>query len=154
LTVGAVQRSVYIAMGLLANFRRDQLRAPRLFAAFLAVVWIGLAAAPCQASMAAGHAGSSHHGSMPAGSCGHCPDAISSSDAPCAMLAADDCLTAGQAIVKRSQFDDSQPQAMLPPAFLNFEHPVSGFSSPAETRIRPTPIARASVQQRYCTYLK
>jgi len=98
--------------------------------------------------------GSSHHGSMPADNCGHCPDTTSSSDEPCAIVAAGDCLTQGQAIVERSQVDDSQSQVAPPPAFQNFDSLASGISFPTDARIRPTPVAHASVQQRYCTYLK
>jgi hypothetical protein len=141
-------------MGLLANFRRHQLRAPQLLAAFIAIVWFGSAVEPCQASMATAHAGTSQHDSMTDGSCGHCQDTTSSSDAPCAMLSAGDCQMTGQAIVKRFQTDDSQPPATPPPAALNSDPPASGINSPAEAWIRPTPVPRASIQQRYCTYLK
>jgi len=141
-------------MGLLANLRRHQFQAPRLVTAILAVAWLGLAVAPCHASVDAGHMGSSHHGSMPAGSCNHCPDNTSSSDAPCAMAAAGDCVTKGQAIVERSQAGDLQPQAAPPPAFPNFNPLTSGSCFPTNARIRPTPVAHASVQQRYCSYLK
>jgi len=98
--------------------------------------------------------GSSHHGSMPAGSCDHCPDATSGSDAPCAMVAVGDCLTKGQAIVERSQAGDLHLQAAPPPVYPNFNPLTSGNSHPANARIRPVPVAHASVQQRYCTYLK
>jgi hypothetical protein len=141
-------------MGLLTNLRRRQFRVPRLVSAILAVAWLGLAVAPCHASVDAGHIGSSHHGSMPAGNCDHCPDATSGSDAPCAMVAAGDCLTKGQAIVERSQAGHSQLQAAPPPSFPNFDSLTTGSSFPDHARIRPTPVAHASVQQRYCTYLK
>jgi len=154
LTVHRVQRTVCRTMSLLANLRRQPLRAPRLVAALIAVAWFGLAATPCQASMHTGHIGSSHHGSMPAGSCGHCPDATSGSDAPCATVIAGDCLTQGQAIMMRSQVDDLQPQAAPPPSFPDFDPVSPGISPSREARIRPTPVARASIQQRYCTYLK
>jgi len=141
-------------MGLLANLRHRQFQASRLVTAILAVAWLGLAVAPCHASVDAGHVGSSHHGSMPAGSCDHCPDTTSSSDAPCAMTASADCLTKGQAIVERSQAGDLQLQAAPAPAFPNFSPLSSGNGFPNNDRIRPTPVAHASVQQRYCTYLK
>jgi len=154
LTSGGAQRRVCIVMGLLANLRRRQFQAPRLVTSILAVAWLGLAVAPCHASVDAGHMGSSHHGSMPAGSCDHCPDATSGSDAPCAMVAAGDCLTKGQAIVERSPAGDLHLQAAPPPAYPNFNPLDSGNSYPTNARIRPTPVAHASVQQRYCTYLK
>jgi hypothetical protein len=137
-------------MGLLADLRRHQIRASRLVAALAAVAWFGIAVAPCQASTDAGHVGSSHHGSMPADKCGHCPDTTSGSDAPCAIAAAGQCLSQGQAIV----VDDPLPQAAPPPALLDLDPfaPDIGFSTGA--RIRPAPVARASVQQRFCTYLK
>jgi hypothetical protein len=140
--------------GLLAKFRRHQLQTPRLVTAILAVAWLGLAVAPCHASVDAGHVDSSHHGSVPSGSCGHCPDTSSGSDAPCTMDAAGDCLTQSQAIVDRGHAGDVQPQAAPPPAFLNFDPPASANGIPTNARIRPTPVAHASVQQRYCTYLK
>lgn len=141
-------------MGMLANFRRHQFRAPRLVAALVAVAWFGFAVAPCHASPDAGHMGSSHHGSMPAGDCGHGPDTTSSPDEPCVMVDAADCLSQAQAIVERRKVDDPQPPAAPPPAFLDFDEPTPGIGFPTNARIRPTPVSRASVQQRYCTYLK
>jgi hypothetical protein len=70
------------------------------------------------------------------------------------MVAAGDCLTKGQAIVERSQAGDLHLQAAPPPVYLNFNLHASGNSYPTNARIRPTPVAHASVQQRYCTYLK
>jgi len=98
--------------------------------------------------------GSSHHGSMPADDCGHCPDTTSTPDELCTMVAAGDCLSQGRAMVERRLVDDPQPQAAPPPAFLHFDAPTPAIGSPTEPRIRPTPVSRASVQQRYCTYLK
>jgi len=70
------------------------------------------------------------------------------------MVAAGDCLTKGQAIVERSQAGDLHLQAAPPPVYPNFNLLTSGNSYSTNARIRPTPVAHASVQQRYCTYLK
>ena len=70
------------------------------------------------------------------------------------MVAAADCLSQAQAIVERRVLDDPQPQAAPPPAFLNFDRFAPDIALPTAARIRPTPVSRASVQKRFCTYLK
>ena len=141
-------------MSLLATIRRHQIRASRLIAAFAAVAWIGIAVAPCQASTYASHAPSPHHGSMPAGDCGHCPDTNSGPDDACATIAATDCVSQVLTVVERREAEDPKPQAAPPPSFRDFDAYPPDAGPPADARFRPTPACSASVQQRYCTYLK
>jgi len=141
-------------MSLLAAIRRHQIRASRLVAALAAVAWFGIVVVPCQASLDASHVGSSHHGSMPAGDCGHCPDTDSAPDDACATIAAPDCASQVQTVVERRAADDPKPQAAPPPAFPDFDAHPPDIGPPADARFRPTPVSSASVQQRYCTYLK
>lgn len=154
LTISRVRRSVCRAVGMFADFRRHQFRAPRLVAAVVAVAWFGFAAAPCQACPDAGQPKSSHHGSMSADHCGHGPDTNSTPDEPCAVVAAADCPSQGLTIVERREGGDTQMQAAPPPAFIDLDPVASDIGLPADARIRQAPVARASVQQRYCTYLK
>ena len=141
-------------MSLVAAIRRHQIRASRLIAAFAAVAWIGIAVAPCQASTYASHAPSPHHGSMPAGDCGHCPDTNSGPDDGCATIAAPDCVSQVQAAVEWRAADDPKPQAAPPPSFLDFDPYPPDIGPSSDAPFRPTPVYSASVQQRYCTYLK
>lgn len=137
-----------------ANFRRHPFRDPRLVAALVAVAWLGFAAAPCHASPDAGQPDSSHHGPTSTDDCGHCPDTDTAPDEPCAMVAAADCLEPALTTVERRAGCDTQLQAAPPAAFIDLDliAPAIGFS--ADARIRQAPVACASVQQRYCTYLK
>lgn len=141
-------------MSLLAIIRRHQFRASRLVAALAAVAWFGIAVAPCQASMDAAHAGSSHHGSMPAGDCGHCSDTNSVPDTGCASVAGASCLAQSPALVDRHNAGDQQLQAAPPPAIPDFDIPGADAGPPGNVRFRPIPVSSASLQQRYCTYLK
>jgi hypothetical protein len=141
-------------MSLLAAIRRHQIRASRLVAALAAVAWFGFVVVPCQASPDPLLTGSSHDGSMPAGDCGHCPDTNSGPDDACATIAAPDCVSQVQAVVERRPVDDPKPQAAPPLSFLDFDAYPPDIGPPADARFRPTPVSSASVQQRYCTYLK
>ncbi len=141
-------------MRLLTTIRLRQLRASRLVAAVFAIAWFGLAAAPCQASPDLEHSGTSHHGSMPADDCGHCPAAASDLDEGCATVAAPDCLSQGPALLERRDVEIPQPPAGPPPGFFSIAAFVPDGGLVQDARARRLLVSHVSVQQRYCTYLK
>ena len=141
-------------MGLLGMFRRYQSRAPSLVAVLVAVTWLGLAAAPCQAVADMLHADSMHQGTMPAGNCGHCLPATSDPGQDCATVNAPDCLSQGQLMVEHREADKLRPAAMPLSEFADFNAFGPAIGLQANTRIGPAPVSSVSVQQRYCTYLK
>ena len=133
--------------------RFQQLRASRLVVAIFALGLLGFSIAPCHAMSQGQHPGTSHHGSMPAGDCGHCPDVPAGLDHGCAMTAAADCVAVGPAVIERHGAE-LQPVAAPPPAFPDIDPfpPNNGLAR--DIRVRDLPVARASLQQRYCSYLK
>jgi hypothetical protein len=141
-------------MGLLGMFRRYQSRAPSLVAVLVAVAWLGLAAAPCQAVADMLHADSTHQGTMPAGNCGHCLPATSDPGQDCATMNAPDCLSQGQLMVEHREADKLRPAAMPPPVLADFSAFGPAIDLRTNIRIGPAPVSSVSVQQRYCTYLK
>lgn len=141
-------------MRLLTAIRFHQLRAPRLVAVMFAIGWLGFAVAPCQAMPHQQHPGTSHHGSMPAGDCGHCPSAPSGLDNGCAMVAAPDCVSEGLALLERRDTEIPQPAAAPPPAFPSIDAFIPDGRPLRDTRARRLLVSHVSIQQRYCTYLK
>jgi len=70
------------------------------------------------------------------------------------MVAAPDCLSQGQALL---QFRDSRiPKLPVgPPSTLpNLNGIIPADRRPADVTARTAPVPQASIQQRYCTYLK
>ena len=141
-------------MRLLTAIRIRQLRAPRLVAAIFAIGWLGLAVAPCQAMPDHQISGTSHHGSIPADDCGHCPSAPTSVSIGCAMAAAPDCQSTGPVLLDGRDFGLAQPAAGPPLAFQVFDAFVSDGRPLRDVRVVRLPASHASIQQRYCTYLK
>jgi hypothetical protein len=139
-------------MSLIAALRRHQSRAARLAAAVFAIGWLGFAVAPCQAGDLVPHE-APHHGSMPMNDCGHCPPATDTAP-DCADAAPADCLSAAQPAIELRQVGQPQPLAIVP-AVIDFsaaEAPPTRPPCPADGHAAPSP--RASLQQRYCSYLK
>lgn len=140
-------------MRMFTSSRFQQPRASRLVVAILALGLLGFSVAPCHAMPQHQHPGTSHHGSMPAGDCGHCPHAPAGLDHSCATVAAPDCASAGSAVPDR-QGGELQPAAAPPPVFPGLEPFPHGGGPVRDIRSRDLPGSRASIQQRYCSYLK
>lgn len=141
-------------MRLLTALRIRQLRAPHLVAAIFAIGWLGMAVAPCQAMPHQQHQGTSHHGSMPADGCGHCPNTPSHLDSGCAMVSAPECMSMGMAISGPRDIQIPQPAAGPPPAFPVFDAFLPDARPVRDIHTRHLPVPRVSIQQRFCTYLK
>jgi hypothetical protein len=140
-------------MRMLNGSRFQQLRASRLVVALFAVGLLGFSAAPCHAMPQHQHPGTSHHGSMPAGDCGHCPQAQTSLDRGCATATAPDCASIGPAVLERHDAG-LQPVAAPPLAFPDLVPFDSDDGPVRDIRARDLPASHASIQQRYCSYLK
>jgi hypothetical protein len=140
-------------MNLLAALRHYHSRGMRRAAVVFAIGWLGFAVAPCQAMGIESPSDAPHHGSMPADDCGHClPSANEASG--CASAAAADCLPAVTPLIDVRETDHPKPVAMPAPiaAELSGAGPVRALRG---SRRAPTlPLPHASVQQRYCTFLK
>lgn len=139
-------------MSLLAALRHYQSRAARLAAAAFAFGWLGFAVAPCQA-MNVMPDEAPHHGSMPMDDCGHCPP--ESSKLPdCADAAPADCLSSTQPAIELRQLEQPKPVAILPAVVDVCAAAAPTARPPSAPRARAAPLAHASLQQRYCSYLK
>jgi hypothetical protein len=139
-------------MGLLAALRHHQNRAARLAAAVFACGWLGFAVAPCQA-MGAMTEEAPHRGSMPMDDCGHCPPATDTAP-DCADAAPVNCFSSAPPAIELRQTEQPKPVAILPaaPADASALAPVP--RPPRSPHAHPGPIPHASLQQRYCSYLK
>ena len=140
-------------MHFLTAIRLRHLRAPRLVAAIMALGWLGFAVAPCQAMPHQQPQGTSHHGSMPGGDCGHCSSEPAGLDNACAMVAAPDCQSVGQAILDPRDNEIPQPAVGPPPAIPGSDAYIPDVGPLQDIRAHRLPVPRASIQQRYCTYL-
>jgi hypothetical protein len=139
-------------MNLLARLRHHQSRAARLAAAVFAVGWLGFAVAPCQA-MSPMPDEAPHHGTMPMDDCGHCPP--ETSNVPdCADAAPADCLSSAQPAIELRQAEQPKPAAILPAVVDTCAVPAPAARPPDAPRTRAAPLPHASLQQRYCSYLK
>ncbi|MGB5132204.1 MAG: hypothetical protein WBO00_06290 [Steroidobacteraceae bacterium] len=149
----AVERASVPIMRIFTSSRFQQLRASRLVIAILGLGLLGFSIAPCHAMAQHQHPGTSHHGSIPAGDCGHCPDTPSSLDRGCATAAATDCASVGPAVLERQGIEVPQPAAAAPPAFPDI-NPFPPDDGPVrDMRARDLPAPHVSIQQRYCSYL-
>ena len=140
-------------MRMFTSSRFQQLRASRLVVAIFALGLLGFSVAPCHAMPQHQHPGTSHHGSMPAGDCGHCPHARTGLDHGCPTVAAPDCASVGPAVLARP-VAELQPAAAPPPAFADLEPFACDDRPVRDIRARDLPASHASIQQRYCSYLK
>ena len=147
------ERVIGSMMRMFTTSRIGQFRASRLVVAVFALGLLGFSVAPCHAMPEQQHPGTSHHGSMPAGDCGHCPHAPSGLDHGCANVAAPDCASVGPALIER-QGDQLQPAAAPPPAILDFDAFPSDDGLVRDVRVHDLPVSNVPLQQRYCTYLK
>jgi len=139
-------------MNLLARLRHDQSGAARLAAAAFAVGWLGLAVAPCQA-MNATPEQAPHHGTMPMDDCSHCPP--ETGNAPdCADAAPADCLSSAQPAIELRQAEQPKPVAILPALPTDASSLALSPRPPRSADSRAAPLPHASLQQRYCSYLK
>jgi hypothetical protein len=139
-------------MNLLAALRYYHSRGIRRAAVVFVVGWLGFAAAPCQAMDIEFPTEAPHHDSMPADECGHCPPAGDKA-ANCANAAAADCLAATSPLIDIRELDHPKPVGMPAPIRAAFA------SGPVRPRHRlqnaaASPLPHASIQQRYCSYLK
>lgn len=139
-------------MSLLANLREHQSRAARVAAAVFAFAWLGFAVAPCQAMMPATDQ-APHHGSMPMNDCPHCPPAVDTTP-DCATAVPADCLGAVQPMMELRQADEVKPAAVIPVAAFDSAHLAAVPRTPRPPGSLAAPVPRASLQQRYCSYLK
>lgn len=139
-------------MSLLAALRHLPSRAARLAAAVFAFGWLGFAVAPCQA-MGAMPDEAPHHGSMPMDDCGHCPPATSGMP-DCADAAPVDCLSSAQPAIELRQIEQPKPAAILPAVADACAVLAPAVRPPGAARSRAAPLPHASLQQRYCSYLK
>ena len=147
------ERAFGSIMRTFTSSRFQQLRASRLVVALFALGLLGFSVAPCHATPQHGHPGTSHHGTMPAGDCGHCPHGPTGLDHACATVAAPDCASLGPAVFERLGAE-SQPAAAPPPAFPDLKPFPYGDEHARDIRARRLPAPHASIQQRYCSYLK
>jgi len=136
-------------MSLFAVLRLRQSRAARLAAAIFAFGWLGLAATPCQA-MGTMPDEAPYRGSMPMDGCGHCPPTDTMPD--CAEAAPADCASASEPAIELRNSEPAKPVAVTVSAAL-VPQPCVSRHRPAPRASSPPP-AHASIQQRYCTYLK
>jgi hypothetical protein len=137
---------------MLTNSRIRQLQVSRLMIAIFAIGLLGFSVAPCQA-MPDQQQGTSQHGSMPGGDCGHCPDARSGLVLGCATAVAPDCISTGPALPER-QGVELQPAAAPPPAILELDPFPPDGGIVRDVRARDLPVSRVPLQKRYCSYLK
>ncbi len=140
-------------MRMFNSSRFQQLRASRLVVAIFALGLLGFSIAPCHAMPQHQHPGTSHHGSMPAGDCGHCPHAQTGLDDGCATVAAPACASVTPVAFERP-VAELLPAAAPPPAFNDLEPFACDDGPVRDIRARDLPASHASIQQRYCSYLK
>ncbi|HEU0224556.1 MAG TPA: hypothetical protein VFR29_03910 [Steroidobacteraceae bacterium] len=139
-------------MSLLAALRHCQSRAARMAAAVFAVGWLGFAVAPCQA-MNPMPDEAPHHGTIPMDDCGHCPPATDTAP-DCADAEPVDCFAAAQPAIELRQAGPPKPVAVLPAIMDTCAVPAPAARPPAAPRTHAAPLPHASLQQRYCSYLK
>lgn len=139
-------------MNWLAALRHYQSRAARLATAAFVVGWLGFAVAPCQA-MNVTPEQSPHHGSMPMDDCGHCPPATDTAP-DCADAAPTDCLSSAQPAIELRQLEQPKPVAILPLTADVSAALASAVRPPPAPVARAAPLPHASLQKRYCSYLK
>lgn len=139
-------------MNWLAALRHHQGRAARLATAVFAVSWLAFAVAPCQA-MSVMPEEPPHHGSMPMDDCGHCPPATDTAP-ECADAAPADCLSSAQPAIELRQLE--QPKLLAIPPLMGgvFATLAPAAGPPPAPAARAAPLPHASLQQRYCSYLK
>ncbi|MGQ0383775.1 MAG: hypothetical protein ACT4UP_03685 [Gammaproteobacteria bacterium] len=136
-------------MSLIAALRQHQRRTARLAAALFAFGWLGFAIAPCQA-MVAMPDDAPHHDSMPMDDCGHCPPADTLPD--CAEAAPADCASATEPAIELRNSEQAKPVAIAV-SFAIVPLPVAAGVRPVPCT-GPPPPPHASIQQRFCSYLK
>lgn len=139
-------------MSWLAALRQHQNRAARLAAAVFACGWLGFAVAPCQA-MGALAEQAPHHGSTPMEDCGHCPP-VTDTVPDCVDGAAVDCLSSAQPAIELRQIEQPKPVAILPAAPADTSALAPAPRPPRSPHACAEPLPHASLQQRYCSYLK
>jgi len=145
-------------MSLLARMRRSQGTCGRALVALFAISWMGLAVQPCVAGVGNDHAGAAGH-QMPAAhgdpGCPHCPPPPAEDD-PCGTPSALNCdgvdVPAPPAKAADAPHWDACAAIDLPS--------VASLSS-GSNRVRAPGAApavwrppSASIQQRFCTFLK
>lgn len=145
-------------MTFLGRLRRRQPVAARWMTALFAFAWLGLALQPCSAMESHGDTGMASHGSAAgeaAHDCPHCPPpAEPAADLPCGNALSCDAVGAPAMPAKVA---DLQPADLV----LLMSLPVAGVpaAAPGPAPLRPPRLAQrrtpsASLQQRYCSFLK
>ena len=145
-------------MTFLGRLRRRQPVAARWMTALFACAWLGLALQPCSAMASHGHAGDGPQvpiAGEAAHDCPHCPPpAEPGTDLPCGNALSCDAVGAPAMPAKAA---DLQPADLvhlmsLPDAGVPSAAPGPAPMRPPRLDQRRTP--SASLQQRYCSFLK
>jgi hypothetical protein len=144
-------------MGLLARIRRSRVRLARVAGVLFTASWLGLAFAPCQAAASGashhvepGHAPAMHHGSAGEPPCPHCPAPVPDD---CGSATTAHCVALQKPALE--QRDAKVALATMPGVAWLPVAPVTvvtRYGLPATRAVLPP--CQASLQQRFCTYLK
>ncbi len=161
---------LWLAMDLFHTLRRRRGSLGRALVAAFAATWLGLAVQPCMAHDAASeptpsgdarHQGHDHHagGDMPAGDmsqhCPHCPPGPTDGH-DCATGTALECDAVGAPGLPTQHHDQLEPAKLLvgmAPVLIIAPLVALEGSQPASPVDSPHPPG-ATLQQRFCTYLK
>lgn len=140
-------------MNLFAILRHQRSRAARLAAVVFAIGWLGFAVAPCQAMGMESPADAPHHGSMPMDDCGHCPP-NAQTPADCVTAAPADCLAAVQPLLDSRQVENPKPAVLMSQLPADLVGPIRARAPGIWPDAMDPPLPHASIQQRYCSFLK
>ena len=143
-------------MNLLARIRRSQARFARVAGALFAVSWLALAWAPCQAAPVTpadpgpGHVAAMHHGQASEHNCPHCPAPVPDD---CGNATTAHCVTLQKPALE--QRDAKVTLVAMPGVAWRPVVPVAvAVASGWPAALAVPPPCSASLQQRFCTYLK
>ena len=144
---------------MLAAFRRVQAPVARVVTALFAITWLGLAIQPCTAmdqDPTAGPSGHADHGSDGSDGSHHCPHCPPSGEGAGHAGTALACDAVGLPAVPSKDVDTPQPDLALSIASIDHRQAFAA-TAPLIHRLTRPPDWRpptASLQQRYCSYLK
>lgn len=134
-----------------AAMHRYQRWTARLTVAVFAVGLLGLTFAPCEAM--AGASGQATQGLSATDDCGHCPPA--GDPVPhCAAMAPVDCVAKAQPATEFRRIEQAKPVAIMAAQSLDPVEIVDTASHVRLQKLVAAPRVRASLQQRFCSFLK
>ena len=145
-------------MTVLGRLRRRQPVAVRWLTALFAFSWLGLALQPCSAMESHGDGGMASHGAAAGETthdCPHCPPpADPRDDLPCGNALSCDAVGAP---AMPSKVSDAQPADLV--ILMSLPDAQASAAVPGPCPLRPPRYAErwtpsASLQQRYCSFLK